>query len=114
MKLKYHTPRRARGSRPDRLRIRGDDLSYSYYTATSSTDTSWVSPTGSTSVKAVNFGSAADTTFGGVTWLTSNRDGGPWGGGTYNEAGPIDLNFQHPVKDGPIVTAHSILAALLF
>ena len=60
-------------------------VTYSYYTATSSADTSWVSPTGSTSVTAVNFG-GGETTFGGVTWLTGNP-----GNGSYNNASTIQM-----------------------
>ena len=67
-------------------------ISYSYYTATSSTDTSWVSPTGSTSVKAVNFG-GAETSFGSVTWLKGYTVDGTWGTGAYNNEAPITMAF---------------------
>lgn len=65
-------------------------ISYSYYTATGSGDTSWVSPVGSTSIKAVNFG-GGQTTFGGVTWLVGNQ-----GGATYNDTSPIGMWFSAP------------------
>ena len=65
-------------------------ISYTYYTATGSSDTSWVSPTGSTSVKAVNFG-GAETIFGGVTWLAGNQ-----GGETFNAVAPISMYFSAP------------------
>ena len=65
-------------------------VSYTTYTATSSTDTSWVSPVGSTSVKAVNFG-GEETTYGGVTWLTGNPSLG-----TYNDASTIQMYFSAP------------------
>ena len=67
-------------------------ITYSYYTATSSADTSWVSPAGYTSVKAVNFG-GGETTFGGVTWLDSVSNANGWGGQTYNAAPPIPMVF---------------------
>lgn len=65
-------------------------ISYSYYTASGSSDTSWVNPVGSTSVKAVNFG-GGETTFGGVTWLAGNQ-----GGATYNTAAPHGVWFSAP------------------
>lgn len=65
-------------------------ISYSYYTASGSSDTSWVNPVGSTSVKAVNFG-GGDTNFGGVTWLVGNQ-----GGETYNASAPIALWLSSP------------------
>lgn len=65
-------------------------ISYSYYTASGSSDTSWVNPVGSTSVKAVNFG-GGDTNFGGVTWLVGNQ-----GGGTFNTTGAHGVWFSAP------------------
>jgi hypothetical protein len=67
-------------------------ISYSYYTASGSNDTSWVNPIGSTSVKAVNFG-GAETSFGGVTWRIGNQSGG-----TYNDTAPIRMYFSSPGK----------------
>ncbi len=68
-------------------------ITYSYYTATSSTDTSWVSVSGYNSVKAMSFGSAADTSFGGVTWLKTNADTNGWNGG-----GPVSYNTTAPIS----------------
>jgi hypothetical protein len=67
-------------------------ISYSYYTASGSNDTSWVSPVGSTSVKAVNFG-GGETTFGGVTWRVGNQ-----GSATYNDTAPVGLWLSAPNK----------------
>lgn len=44
-------------------------VSYSYYTATGSSDTSWVNVTGYDSTVAGNVGGSATTTFGAVDWL---------------------------------------------
>ncbi|MCX6972434.1 MAG: hypothetical protein NTV93_20115 [Verrucomicrobia bacterium] len=66
-------------------------ITYSFYTATSDTDTSWVRPEGTTSVKAMNFGSGAPmTSFGGVNWLTTNADLGQ----SANTASPISMKFS--------------------
>jgi len=66
-------------------------ISYSYQTITSSTDMSWVSPTGATSVVAFNMGSStASTSFGSVNWLTTYA---PAAGNSDNS---ITMNFHIP------------------
>lgn len=66
-------------------------ISYTYQTIANSTDTSWVVPTGATSIKAMNMGSGGSTNFGGVTWLTTNAIGA-----SYNDAAPIAMYFSAP------------------
>lgn len=50
-------------------------VTYGSYIATSASDTSWVLPTGYTSVAAINFG-GDETTFGGVTWADGTDTAG--------------------------------------
>lgn len=66
-------------------------ISYSYETIANSTDTSWVVPAGATSIKAMNMGSGGSTSFGGVTWLTTNAIGS-----SFNDAAPIRMYFSAP------------------
>jgi hypothetical protein len=66
-------------------------ISYSYETISNSTDTSWVIPAGATSIKAMNMGSGGSTSFGGVTWLTTNAINE-----SYNSAAPISMFYHSP------------------
>jgi hypothetical protein len=66
-------------------------ISYSYQTISNSTDTSWVAPSGATSIKAMNMGSGGNTSFGGVTWLTTNAIFE-----SYNSAAPIGMYYHSP------------------
>ena len=65
-------------------------VTYSTYTASSSTDTSWISVPGSTEIAAFNVGGGA-TTYGGLTWLDTVG-----GGGVYNETTTIDFYYHQP------------------
>ena len=63
-------------------------VSYNTYTATSSTDTSWITnPAGSTQVAAFNVGSATDTSYGGVDWVGANVS---------KTSGGISFNYYQP------------------
>lgn len=66
-------------------------ISYSYETIANSTTTSWVVPAGATSIKAMNMGSGGSTSFGGVTWLTTNAINE-----SYNDAAPVAMYFSAP------------------
>ena len=68
-------------------------ISYTYQTISSNADTSWVAPVGATSMKAMNMGSGGSTTYGGLTWLTTNAVAE-----SYNSAAPIAMYFSAPGK----------------
>ena len=62
-------------------------VSYSYYTATGSSDTSWVNVTGYDSIVAGNVGGNS-TTFGSVTWLPMTV------GNVQTNANGVDVNYS--------------------
>ncbi len=69
-------------------------ISYSYQTINNPTDTSWVVPTGATSIKAMNMGSGGNLPYGGVTWLTTNAGAGE----SHNPDAPIAMSYHSPFQ----------------
>lgn len=65
-------------------------ISYSYQTISDINSTSWVTPTGATSVTAVNFGSGGTTNWAGVAWTN--------GFGLPNNDGVIDVAYAGSVR----------------
>lgn len=67
--------------------------SWEYYTATGSSDQSWVAPASTTSVLAIDWGtggSGTATTWGGIDWVGSNA------GASYNASGAVQTWYSHP------------------
>ncbi|MFM2198283.1 MAG: hypothetical protein RLZZ505_1715 [Verrucomicrobiota bacterium] len=64
-------------------------ISYSAQTIANSTDTSWVSPAGYTSVAAFNMGGGT-VSFGGLSWFTTNPNA------AQNIDTDIDMSFHAP------------------
>lgn len=72
-------------------------LSYSYYTATGSSDTSWVNVTGYDSIVAGNTG-GSNTTFGSVNWLAMTA------GNVQTNANGVDINYSAPSQAWALTT----------
>ncbi len=68
--------------------------SWDYYTATGSGDTPWVAPASTTSVLAIDWGTAGSgtaTTWGGINWVGSNATGE-----AKNDSGSVKTYFSKP------------------
>lgn len=73
-------------------------VSYSYYTATGSTDTSWVNVTGYSSIVAGNAGGAS-TSYGGVDW------GAMLPGNVQTSGNGVEINISAPNADWAAATS---------